>query len=416
MRDHSKPPANGRQPQPEPQFQFRGAWLPGPIIDALCRGELTGTDVSLLVIVESYVRMGGPGCFATNNHFAAVLNLHPMTVSRMVRKLRRTGHLISTDVDGVRYLETSWSRAAEGGVSAGRLPPYAPGAYRKEAKGIKEIHCPIPGPATPAAGPGGTGGKPMDDDVPTLVANVATPPTKRAIQPTPHHYQCADRLREYLTGRGVRNAWQRTAWAREMALCAREYGDRFAAVLEWYVTAPHPQMDMRYMPQAFSASGFRKKFPSIAIQMEEYYRRHPRSPITPEATRIIVRLKKDYVWPMGSGDQLPGAVARSYAAYYAWFKPISAAAAPDRRGKSPLWPFAHTIKTTLGPAAHYIPEWFRRVHGRISRWPSWSGDLEMFVWRPDHPEFVAVLKGMAYHNGPQFLDRFLKEVVDATQL
>lgn len=126
---------------PLPNFQFRGIHIPAEIVHRLIDKSLkvSGTRLKLLVVIESLVNCRGAGCWASNQYLADLIGSNKTHVSEIVNGMVRDGWLVKTEKDGIRYLETCWSRIpappsafAEGGsANANRPLRQMPNIYNK---------------------------------------------------------------------------------------------------------------------------------------------------------------------------------------------------------------------------------------------------------------------------------------------
>lgn len=101
--------ANGKAPTPK--FQFRGVFLPAEVVQRMVDGQLNRTDILVLTLVEALVEPRGRDCWASNEYIADAIGVHPMNVSKSIRKLTKAGLLIMAGKTSNRTLRTAWSRA-----------------------------------------------------------------------------------------------------------------------------------------------------------------------------------------------------------------------------------------------------------------------------------------------------------------
>lgn len=66
-------------------------WVQFKITKDDFKDDLTVIEVNILKAIQALDK--GQGCFATNSYFAEYFNLHPVTVSRMIKKLEEKGYI-----------------------------------------------------------------------------------------------------------------------------------------------------------------------------------------------------------------------------------------------------------------------------------------------------------------------------------
>lgn len=114
---------------PKPTFQFRGVMAPPELFDMVSRGEISGEQAWLALVIDAYVNSRGEGCFASNETLAAKIGKEPRQVKNIIHALRgfrkgkdgkwvRSGPKLIKIVGWkqlpnggfLRVLETKWSR------------------------------------------------------------------------------------------------------------------------------------------------------------------------------------------------------------------------------------------------------------------------------------------------------------------
>ena len=59
----------------EPQYQFRGVYFHAAIWLRFISGELNGTDLAVLALVDGLVQPDGEGCWASNGDIGRSINV-----------------------------------------------------------------------------------------------------------------------------------------------------------------------------------------------------------------------------------------------------------------------------------------------------------------------------------------------------
>lgn len=133
----NRKPLVEEKPEEAPKFQFRGVHLPAEVILQLTEKKLNRTDLLVLILVEALVTPRGRGCWASNKYIARSIGVHFQNVSQSIQKLSdpEYGLLVVTTENGVRYLETAWSRTGNEGRQVGK---------RKHLGGVSENTYPLP--------------------------------------------------------------------------------------------------------------------------------------------------------------------------------------------------------------------------------------------------------------------------------
>ncbi len=188
-------------------------------------------------------------------------------------------------------------------------------------------------------------------------------------------------------GRGV-TRWSKRSWANEFRKLQSTDGvaaDRIGVVLEWY----GKHMGGQYVPQAWCAESFRKKFVAIEGAMQRHKDTTKVYAPTDETLAIYNEVRTE-AWPNGSIKDLPRLVVESYDNYKAWyakFRRLSLDKVPNA-SHSAIQRFAEHIKLEVGHPTKFIKWWVLEVQKKIANWDGWDGSLPPYVWRADHTMFA----------------------------
>lgn len=403
---------------------FRGVFVPAPVWEAYQNGELNGTDLKLLLLIEAlYNSKTGVGCWATDKYLSDKLILSRESIKRTIRRLKDGGWIVARYGSGPgrqqrRYLETCWSDAGRrNSIKGSKMTPIkgskmTPGIVllrntptNKKNFSDDDGDGMIGFNGEEVGSAAGRNQRKKTTAFDRLCASsllrAATPtkpPTRRQVQQEAHHFR---RLRE------IDQVKEET----------------LQRVLDYHCA----HIRDKYQPRAFTCVKFRSKYQQIE---DAYLRAHP-----PEEELHIDDLAKEYVnslmtmhWPKG--------VTR---------KRLEVEVQIGLNWLKEFWPIVERVKTEEAEAHAEVLEYNeslyqkyerqgykgkalrRRVHpkcrshkhGRIadaceelerlvytewvldhyldvqrqvSRWESWSGNLEMFRFSWDAKHVQAHLK------------------------
>lgn len=95
--------------------QVRGHWIPIEIWEMAENDTITFAELRLLLLIDSYVRSKGIGCWASNHHLGEKIKRTQVPVSLMITKLKGLNLLVekgTVTIRNLKYrlLETAWSR------------------------------------------------------------------------------------------------------------------------------------------------------------------------------------------------------------------------------------------------------------------------------------------------------------------
>jgi len=167
-----------------------------------------------------------------------------------------------------------------------------------------------------------------------------------------------------------------TMWAHHFTMLRKvdgTPGKRIDTVLNWYVQ----HIGKEYIPHAFSAESFRKKFDSIESIMRLRAKRDV--PISDAAVEIQTTLKSQFPRLRSTNEQLLAAIQRSLDTHTRLVDTLStylAAACFKPAKATPLFRVAAHVKEKLGNRRHFVTQWMCRVLRGVSNWADFSGNLE----------------------------------------
>lgn len=272
-------------------------------------------------------------------------------------------------------------------------------------------------PRTPNRGQGTPPERSLEKPRNKPVDGIQFPPSPRDRRPktavTPQDRHVAATLRKFARTQSWPVSPSDANWAQPVAILRRQLAkadpaggsDLLDAVAAWYVGWYAPGKK----PAIRNGLEFKQRWEWLL----DLYTRHrdaagvAESETTdPDVAFVLAELRMRE-WPKGSGTALPGVVAQSLKNFRAFYSRFRSARLPG--GQEFL---RDAVLATLGDAATYITHWFDRAWHRVKDWGDWSGDLGMFVWRPDHKDFVraaddAVGRETGYPGGWATLARYL---------
>lgn len=208
---------------------------------------------------------------------------------------------------------------------------------------------------------------------------------------TEFDHATATRLRSEICKAQARTIpYSRTRWADEIRKLRESLSDgaesRITQVLDWYVR----HIGKEYIPVAFSAEAFRRKFDQIEAAAKRAEARTPTATITDEARSIVKRLTMKQ-WPTGSGADLATVVQLSLNNYRDFLTKVRQANPVRKATKD----FQKHILDKWRYVEDAIQSWFTTVWDRLKRWKDWNGSLAQWVWRFDRDEVTAVGRSLA---------------------
>lgn len=189
------------------------------------------------------------------------------------------------------------------------------------------------------------------------------------------------------------------AWANEFRMLRGFVKKkRIKKVLDWYCE----NINQDYVPHAFSAGGFRKKFIAIEKAMERAI--GVQVLVSDEAQRIADRLAI-MKWPKGSKAQVPACCELTLTFFKEFkkrlqdyiiegtFKPKSVNRAAYR--------FAGHLNETMPSSQHFTEMWLRACLAEVEGWEDWSGDLTKMACKYKAKRFLQI--------GREWADKFCSD-------
>lgn len=371
------------------------------IMECWSDGLLTPTEVLLLMLIDSLVSRTR-GCFASNAFLAQRMHMHPRAIRRLILNLREKQLLtVSMKRNNQREIETAWSRPLQESLRRGAMHGPGVGPVRPASDSpmgnLRDI-C-------PEFEDSGLRGDKM------LIDDPKFQPKKKRNQATKEDQANAHKLRAAILKRSnYRNRWSAKQWAEEMRMLREtlDNSDRLSQVLEWYAR----NVGGEFIPVAYSAETFRKKF----AQIEAAMRRDPDREVeltSREATMVdqVWNELAHCPWPKGSRKTLRQSISRSVVAFNACRKLLIDEC--NRLADHPsntIRGFSRVVKTHLGSS--FMRQWYQTVRDRVSNWEKWSGvfcSLEFTGLHHPQARTVGRMWAAEYCGNPDVWDRFLSE-------
>lgn len=190
-------------------------------------------------------------------------------------------------------------------------------------------------------------------------------------------------------------------WAVEFKrLLAKRDRSEVWKVLDWYID----NLGQEYVPDAFSAESFRKKYERIEVSMCS----DPDAVEVSKEGESILNLLKQTWWPKGADIELPVVVQKSFGNYSKFLDSLKKLKAfvNERQAKCPdeedkmavkyrrLHLFLNHLFTT-GKVQNPIPfvtNWFLMINNSVVSWPAWEGGLGRYIWKATSPRFQQIAR------------------------
>jgi hypothetical protein len=208
-------------------------------------------------------------------------------------------------------------------------------------------------------------------------------------------------------------------WADQFdKLLRRKDREEVEETLAWYIS----NIGGEYIPQAYSAEGFRKKYDQIRRHLDDT----PGSELlSPDALTVLRRLE-GLSWPAGVDVLLPRLVQRSLNAYTPFRARVlrlaeqapglalRTACARRSRLLRKLERFIAHLKEAhqLGKPTDFIEDWFRRLNDILSKWSAWGGAAGSLAFAEGSPWLRKLGRQWSheYFDSSVYWDELIKEV------
>ena len=208
----------------------------------------------------------------------------------------------------------------------------------------------------------------------------------------PVHYQLAEALLIILVKktRTIKRKPIMVKWAdvfRKLHLVDGIPTEDIRHALVWY----EEHIGEKYVPQAYSASGFRKKYVAIVAAMGRDNNGPQKNVIITEAVHSIQSRLGNLQWP-GDEKKDEAIMIQQSLDNHDGFRDILNRLVYEHRSE---WmdKLTEYILTKLGHREHFVETWIRNIHNMAWRWGGWPGKLTSFVWNPHCKIFQSTAQG-----------------------
>lgn len=168
-------------------------------------------------------------------------------------------------------------------------------------------------------------------------------------------------------------------WSQDFKALLRHHSyEDISKTLEWY----EMHINKEYIPQAFSARSFCKKYDQI---LEAKDRTLPN--VIPTEASILLQRKLGLFWPNKEKDVELAFIELSMTSYSAWLNKLKGKveSSADNRLAKYLW-------ETREPPNHFVECWLQDIHRLAWTWGLWKGDLLRFVFHPESRHFQKMME------------------------
>ena len=413
-----------------PKWEFTGVFIPAELLFLFQDGKLNGNDLITLVMIKGMTKVGGKGCFASNEYLGRSLKKHPKYITQLLRKLKGLGLIRTTKSGRRRFIKATWDAVPPDGDGKGKSCPIGKeNLSPNKTKGNKHK---TPSPALPARGVS-VGAETMG-----LWEGTVATPTPKHLQarqmgyytPTAFEASCSEQLRDSLAkALKFRGKWSVRNSARYFRLTLESIENdkgRLMDVLDWYTS----NINAKGVPQAYCARTFYEKFPSIEAAM----RRIGKAPInaapitdmTESAKKLADWAASKFNWPKDSASKLPEFCRRCEIGYADLLKRLQSVSRTmefleyQRDPKfATLYRFHQKVLGEFSERARdvHLRETIEHTLKQVTGWTDWSGNLNSFVFTYVSKEFRLKLDGLcrAYmgQNAIDHLPKYVKLLEDA---
>jgi hypothetical protein len=358
---------------------YAGSYCPPEIFVLIQAGQVEANWLSLLLTLDALC--GPTGCWASNAYLAKACHCSPRNVRRYLLKLVELKLIVIKTVEGQRRLYPVWRYESSKRIRG----------YKKQKPSWKGV-----GPIGPGVGPIG----PVDSNSKEL----HNKSSENSLDRTPLGGKISicpmtEQLRQLLSKKGKLAAFKRSTWENSIRLLANEVGEeRVQKVLRWY----EHHVGKKYVPAAFAAGSFRSKFMAIETAMENDEVETP-SEVPAQVDKLLSEISRLGL-TLGnlSTTHVKSWAAESYkaAAAFDWSKLERSSRHHMIQESLKVYIDHPTEKPSKDPAARLVICFARILSQHFQGWSSpYSGNLKKYVWRPDHPEFLAFLKSAGLSSG-----------------
>lgn len=244
------------------------------------------------------------------------------------------------------------------------------------------------------------------------------PPPPSATAPAPEDVNRATALLSALRAKNL--AMRRVVvskWADEFRLLRQAYKpQQIDATLNWYCS----HVAGEWVPQAFSAAGFRAKFDEITAAATRGRKYDALPDPSPLAKKIAAEAELWGGWPGDSASQLPAAAqlchdgVKSVRAKLRNYVVVHDGADDNRREDEKRIALAKEMLARLPDHTEYPREFLRRLHKRVTNWPGFDGNVlsPNLRFDPDGKDFQALCRAKCndYCHEPERWDALWAEV------
>ena len=410
---------------------FKGIWIPSDILDLLQTKDLSLTEAFLygaILGLES-----DDGCYASNDYFSELINVHPNHISKMVTKLKKKNLVEQLSFNGKkRFLKTiepdkviaenSGSGDSEkdqskrqrlGRVSAEVKADSALALRQGKRQRLVPLHR-INKYITKRIG--------NDDDLDGETKKTAI--TKKTEDKKIAENTARDLTNKFLLCLPIKyqkpniknNSINHFSMLRDRDKISFQEIEK---TINWYAK----NLEDQYTPKTYDAKTFRKKYHRILNAVKRTQNQSPETQeieITSEAEKIVEQLQTK-IWPKDTSEKLAPYVQLSlnnYKKFYAKITKLSEQE-PDenlnrsdriksRNSKSII---NHLIESLSSPT-HFISSWFDNIWERTHNWEQWSGNLKPLMFTIGSNEFEKHISNLfvSFGRSASEATRFLSEI------
>jgi len=358
---------------------FKGVWIPSNILNLFQSKEISLSEAFLFGAIAGLEN--DDGCFASNDYFSELLNVHPNHISRMISNLKKKNLIEQSSFNGKkRYLKTISTdkiiaenssrlninvKADLTSVLRQGKPQGEVSLYKIKKNKTKRMVSKLDL---------GKGKKIAEDvDVDLTKKFLMCLPTKyqkpNIKNNSPNHFSMM-RKRDKIPIQEIEKT------------------------IDWY----SKNFKDQYTPKSYDAKTFRKKYDRILNAIERTKNQLPpiqEIEISSEAKKIVEQLQTK-VWTKNTSEKLAPYVQLSldnYKKFYTEITKLSVTEPDENLNRSDRIKFRkkrslinHLIESLSSPT-HFISTWFDNIWERTHNWEQWSGNLKPLVFSIEANEF-----------------------------